>query len=427
MLNSAEKEPTLPPDTKHFDITQNKTTISKKQTSYVCKVFEIPQLNETHHIVKFEPIIQAGHEGVVHHMLLYECSDHFPDHHLNYTGDCYGSNMPPPISECTGVSTIAAWAIGGKEFFYPEHVGFPIGKADSPKVVILEIHYDNPNKVEGMIDSSGLRFHYTKQLRKYEAGVLFIGADVSNSLVIPPGQTGWEISGFCSADCTKEGFKGSKLPEGGINVFSSMLHTHLAGRKTFIRHVSGDGVELPEIARDDHYDFNFQEYHILNEEVHVAPGDSLINVCIYDTKDRIMPTIGGLRTYDEMCLSFLMYYPKVNLTKCVSSDWPAIQDWAKEVQITDLRVTLQPSFWTEAVNKELKEAYQRSHQAYASCAGRANQPLPGLDFTIKPKPVIKTAYKPESSCQVFYSMGNRAVPSFVSLLITLLCFTVFKA
>jgi len=46
------------------------------------------------------------------------------------------------------------------------------------------------------------------------------------------------------------------------------------------------------------------------------------------------------------------------------------------VAYRDLKVTLQPSFWTEAVNKELKEAYQRSHQAYASCAGRANQPLP---------------------------------------------------
>ena len=60
-----------------------------------------------------EPIIQAGHEGVVHHMLLYECSDHFPEHHLNYTGSCYASNMPPAVEECTGVTSIAAWAIGG--------------------------------------------------------------------------------------------------------------------------------------------------------------------------------------------------------------------------------------------------------------------------------------------------------------------------
>ena len=36
-----------------------------------------------------------------------------------------------------------------KAFNYPEHVGFAIGKADSPKVVVLEIHYDNPQNLEG--------------------------------------------------------------------------------------------------------------------------------------------------------------------------------------------------------------------------------------------------------------------------------------
>lgn len=60
------------------------------------------------------PIIQAGHEGIVHHMLVYECSDNFPKHHLNYTGHCYSSNMPPEVEECTGTTAIAAWAIGGK-------------------------------------------------------------------------------------------------------------------------------------------------------------------------------------------------------------------------------------------------------------------------------------------------------------------------
>ena len=36
-----------------------------------------------------------------------------------------------------------------KAFNYPEHVGFAIGQADSPKVVVLEIHYDNPRNLEG--------------------------------------------------------------------------------------------------------------------------------------------------------------------------------------------------------------------------------------------------------------------------------------
>jgi len=55
-----------------------------------------------------------------------------------------------------------------------------------------------------MIDSSGMRFYYTKQLRKYEAGMLFIGAAVTTSLMIPPNQVDWETTGFCSADCTRE-------------------------------------------------------------------------------------------------------------------------------------------------------------------------------------------------------------------------------
>ena len=65
------------------------------------------------------PVIQAGHEGVVHHILVYECTDDYPDHHLNYTGRCYSPDMPPPAAKCTGATTIAAWAIGGNVGFMP--------------------------------------------------------------------------------------------------------------------------------------------------------------------------------------------------------------------------------------------------------------------------------------------------------------------
>ena len=56
----------------------------------------------------------------------------------------------------------------------------------------------------GMIDSSGLRFYYTKQLRKYDAGVLQVGAFVDDTLMIPPKETNWEINGFCNEECTRE-------------------------------------------------------------------------------------------------------------------------------------------------------------------------------------------------------------------------------
>ena len=51
---------------------------------------------------------------MVHHMLLYECRDDITRQHLNYSGECYGPNMPPAITQCAGSAAVASWAIGGK-------------------------------------------------------------------------------------------------------------------------------------------------------------------------------------------------------------------------------------------------------------------------------------------------------------------------
>lgn len=60
-----------------------------------------------------EPIVQKGHEGLVHHILLYECPDSFPTSFLNHSGLCYDKATPHEIMECAGQSTVADWAIGG--------------------------------------------------------------------------------------------------------------------------------------------------------------------------------------------------------------------------------------------------------------------------------------------------------------------------
>jgi len=414
LLNSLEKIPTLPSDTETFDILHDKIAIPKERTSYLCTAFEIPKFNETHHMIEIEPVIQADHEGVVHHMLLYECSDTFPDHHLNYTGHCYASNMPPAVKECTGQAVMAAWAIGGKEFYYPENAGFPLGRADSPKIVILEIHYDNPKGQEGLKDSSGLRIYHTKQLRQYDAGVLAVGANVDGRMIIPPRQRDWQTNGFCTKDCTMKRFKDTKLPNGGINIFAVLLHTHLAGRKTWLRHIR-DGVELPEIVRDDHYDFNFQEYHSLRNEVYVKPGDSMINVCIYNTEDRATATPGGPSTTDEMCLSFIMYYPRVNISSCLSREKPAYNAWLQKYykQGDDPG---KPSWWTDAVNTGLKNAYQDTDKVVAKCSGRSGKSVEGVDREQVSKPVISTPYKPETVCEIFFALGNRVAPGYLILL-----------
>ena len=59
-----------------------------------------------------------------------------------------------------------------------------------------------------------------------------------------------------------------------IYVFAAMMHTHLIGTALRVHHFRGDE-ELPLLAKDDHYDFNFQETRHLPQEVVVK------RVCLF--------------------------------------------------------------------------------------------------------------------------------------------------
>lgn len=54
----------------------------------------------------------------------------------------------------------------------------------------------------GLQDSSGIRFHVTKQLRKYDSGIMELGLEYTNKMAVPPGQVGFRLPGFCIPDCT---------------------------------------------------------------------------------------------------------------------------------------------------------------------------------------------------------------------------------
>ena len=55
----------------------------------------------------------------------------------------------------------------------------------------------------GRNDSSGVRFHYTSNIRQYDAGTLAVGDASSNFLVIPPKQKSWLSVGFCPKECNQ--------------------------------------------------------------------------------------------------------------------------------------------------------------------------------------------------------------------------------
>ncbi|KAK3729734.1 hypothetical protein QZH41_011200, partial [Actinostola sp. cb2023] len=203
----------------------------------------------------------------------------------------------------------------------------------------------------------------------------------------------------------------SILPGKGIKIFSAFLHTHLAGRGIWTKHIR-DGVQLPDIAGDNYYDFNFQEVQSLPKEVHFKPGDEMIQQCKYNTLDRVNATFGGLETTNEMCLNLLMYYPRIpSLKLCTSNSligpykflekyFPYLKPYS--------HLWYNPLYsgnpkWTDQMVKDLKEFYKNDHKITTDCL-KGN--YSNINYWLKPsnladKVIIKQPYvPPPSRCDV---------------------------
>ena len=90
-----------------------------------------------------------------------------------------------------------------QDFVFPNDVAYPIG-GKGQQYIVLEIHYDNPQMVEGVIDNSGLRFFYTEEEPPLRAGVLTLGHSSRSSMIIPPHAERFTVNGYCSSSCTQK-------------------------------------------------------------------------------------------------------------------------------------------------------------------------------------------------------------------------------
>lgn len=111
-------------------------------------------------------------------------------------------DMPSDFLHCS--STLMAFAAGSAPVTLPKDAGFPL--ADSPETtyMMLKIHYDNPELVEDIVDSSGYRLYVTDQLRKYDASILEVGSVPDYRLFIPPGLSNLVMSGHCDPRCLED-------------------------------------------------------------------------------------------------------------------------------------------------------------------------------------------------------------------------------
>ncbi|XP_026146155.1 DBH-like monooxygenase protein 2 homolog [Carassius auratus] len=290
------------PNSKHFDMTMINLNVPAKQTYYHCKIMKAPTFDRKKHIYRIEPLIT--NIDVVHHLVLYRCP---PSVTKPFEKECYFG----VDAKC--IEAVAVWGMGGGAFEFPEVAGLPIGGKVEDFFYKLEVHYNNPQKTAGRVDNSGLRFFYTSELRQHDAGVLITGLSVLPGYAIPPKAKSFLTYGLCDTAYIPEVLKKPT----DLQVFSAVLHTHLAGRKVKVGHFRG-GQQIDFLAVDENYDFNYQQVTNLGKTKTVKLGDKLLVECTYNTENRNKLTWGGVSTTDEMCLAFLFYYPVMKLSICTS-------------------------------------------------------------------------------------------------------------
>ncbi|XP_076769593.1 DBH-like monooxygenase protein 2 isoform X4 [Arvicanthis niloticus] len=245
---------------------------------------------------------------------------------------------------------------------FPDDVGISIGTPFDPQWIRLEIHYSNFQNLPGIRDTSGMRLYYTSHLRKYDMGVLQLGISVFPIHFIPPGAEAFLSYGLCKTDKFEE-MNGA--PVADIYVSACLLHTHLAGRSLQAVQYR-NGTQLQVVCKDFSYDFNLQESRDLPHPVVIKPGDELLIECHYQTLDRDFMTFGGASTINEMCLIFIFYYPRINISSCMG--YPDIiyvtnelGEEASENPMENLMV-LNNVEWTPENIKKAEKACKESQQ-----------------------------------------------------------------
>ncbi|KAM7367921.1 hypothetical protein PAMP_014186 [Pampus punctatissimus] len=249
-------------------------------------------------VENIEPVID--HPDLVHHMLLYSCPPYVTQ---PYDSQCFTGDIG---DFCFGV--IATWGLGGGVYEFPEEVGVPVGD-NGDMYYRLEIHYNNPTKEKGRTDNSGLRLYYTDQLRQYDVGTLTTGFKPFDEInyKIPPGANEFHTYGVCNTTL----FYQIMNPVPDLHVFSVMLHTHMVGRKVRVGHFR-NGKQIDFLGLDENYDFEIQETVSLGNLKTIKPM--------------------GLASTDEMCLAFLLFYPAINITTCVST--PNLTSYETSLSVT---------------------------------------------------------------------------------------------
>nr|XP_016854532.1 PREDICTED: dopamine beta-hydroxylase [Anolis carolinensis] len=284
--------PSLPSDLKTMVIRAPNVSIPGQETTYWCYMTELPDGFGKHHIVmvgidQIPTERQDGREG----------------RHRYRQGYLQGKeNIELVLPHFKMEENSSEW----ESHIFASGFGLEGWQSDLFPRNIFSVF-------PGHHDSSGIRLFYTASLRPYDAGIMELGLVYTPVMAIPPGESHFGLTGYCTETCTQVA-----LPPSGIHIFASQLHTHLTGRSVETV-LSRGGQEKEIVNKDPHYSPHFQEIRMLKKVVSVFPGDVLRTTCIYNTEDRSQATVGGFGIMEEMCVNYVHYYPQTELELCKSA------------------------------------------------------------------------------------------------------------
>ena len=280
------------------------------RTQYVCQVHDVG--TTPLHIVAAEQVnsMNEVYGPYVHHVLVHACGNDLDAlHALELYEDgafpCQSRNLKAHGKTPSGLAPCSSLIYGGasrsQPFVVPDEAGILIGS--DLRYIVVEVHLDNPKLDTGVTVTEVARFHTTSTLRPSNAGSMVVGDPLIQLRRIPGGQTRMHFETTCPSGCTKM-FPAER------HVFSSFLHMHQFGRTIWTSLMKYDDHKLLSKNIYDNrefWNFGFQGLTMV-DKITISPGDQINTHCIFDTT-KTGDVMFGISSSDEMCMSYLFYYP----------------------------------------------------------------------------------------------------------------------
>lgn len=286
---------TLPVDniTFYWDVTNNRHQYmipTIQSTVYTCfKMNASSQLtNQTSFYVSSYEIIP---NPLAHHIHLVSCPPQAFQDHPDIIDDCY---MVP--NDC---SYVLSWGVGTDYIALPDDVSLLMNHRNS--YMMLLVHYENPSLLPAMSGNLGFRLTMTSLPSVYQSGLLYVSTTHHGIQV--PAQSIGRSETQCPSTCLSQ-----TIPPEGVRVILAIAHGHLIMKRMIVRHIRDDQ-EIARILDTNYFDFNKQTMKHTN--VVLLPKDRIVVQCEFDGTKRSTPTLGGLRSVDEMCDAVLVFYPSI--------------------------------------------------------------------------------------------------------------------